>query len=129
MITTFNTNHHHIHIEFFITDLKGNRWGFDGILDSGAPKTEFNDILLAHAGFIPFPNDEISLKSGLQTQKYGKIILPSIEICGHTMEKFEVMVARFDKSWGVAALVGLDFFRQFRTTIDYKAGQVITEPY
>jgi hypothetical protein len=129
MNTIFDKTRHHIHIEFFVTDAKGEKWSFDGILDTGAPRTEFNDAFLAHAGFISSSQDKVSLKEGLQTQKYGKIILPSIEICGHTIEKFEVMVSHFEKSWGVAALIGLDFFRQFRVTIDYKAGQVIAEPF
>lgn len=128
MNTAFDKKRHHIHIEFFVTDAKGEKWSFDGILDTGAPRTEFNDVFLAHAGFIPLPQREISLKEGLQTQKYGKIILPSVEICGHAIERFEVMVSHFERSWGVAALIGLDFFRQFRVTVDHRAGQIITEP-
>lgn len=125
--TTFDRTRHHIHIEFFVTDAKGERWSFDGILDTGAPKTEFNDVFLAHAGFISPPQNEFPPKHGLQTQKYGKITLPSIEICGRTIEKFEVLVSHFEKSWGVGALIGLDFFRLFKVTIDYKEGRIVTE--
>ena len=35
----------------------------------------------------------------------------------------------FEKDWGVDALIGLDFFRHFRVTVDYKAGQIITEQF
>ena len=38
-------------------------------------------------------------------------------------------VSHYEKHWGVDALIGLDFFRQFRVTIDYKVGQIITEPF
>lgn len=127
--TAFDRTRHHIHIEFFVTDAKGERWSFDGILDTGAPKTEFNDVFLAHAGFISLPKNAVPLKNGLQTQKYGKIMLPSIAICGHSIEKFEVIISHFEKSWGVAALIGLDFFRRFKVTVDYKAGQIITETF
>jgi hypothetical protein len=40
-----------------------------------------------------------------------------------------VQYFRAVEDWGVDALVGLDFFKQFRVTIDYKAGQIITEPF
>ncbi len=40
----------------------------------------------------------------------------------------KVYVSHFEKSWGIKALIGLDFFRYFRVTIDYKAGHLITEP-
>lgn len=46
----------------------------------------------------------------------------------HHIKDFEVMVSRFDQSWGVAGLIGLDFFKRFRVTIDYKAGHLVTEP-
>lgn len=62
------------------------------------------------------------LNDGLQTQKYGKIILPHIQVCGHTIEKLEVFVSHFEKSWGIDALIGLDFLRQFKVEIDYSKG-------
>lgn len=128
-ITTFDVTQHHIHVEFFVTDAKGVRRSFDGILDTGAPRTEFNDVFLAYAGFIPASGTASPLRTDLQTQKYGRIIIPSIEICGRIIEKFEVMISRFEKSWGVAALIGLDFFRRFNVAIDYKAGHIVTRPF
>lgn len=103
--------------------------GFDGVIDTGAPKTEFNDAFLKYAGFASSSQSQVSIKPGLQTQKYAKITLPLVRMCGQDIENFEVMVSRFDSSWGIAALIGLDFFRMFRVTIDYKAGQIVTEPY
>lgn len=127
-ITHFDTSKHHIHINFFVTDSDGIRERLGGIIDTGAPKTEFNDDFLPY-GFIKPADNEISIKPGLQTQKYGKIVLPSMEICGQTIENFEVMISRFEESWGIAALIGLDFFRRFRITIDYSKGILITEPH
>ena len=54
-------------------------------------------------------------------------MLPSITICGQTIENLEVMVSRFDPAWGIAALIGLDFFRRFKVTIDYGSGQLVCE--
>lgn len=130
MITPFDTNKHHIHIDFIVTNIQKNtKHNFDGILDCGAPRTEFADIVLCQIGLINAPKNEIKIKEGLQTQKYDKVVIPSIEICGQTIENYEVMVSRFDESWGAAALIGLDFFRKFRVTVDYKNGQIITEQF
>jgi hypothetical protein len=128
-ITAFNTGLHHIYIDFFVTDRRGVRREFSGILDTGAPRTEFNNAFLKLAGFdIPTPRN-ISIHPDLQTQKHNKLVIPRIEICGQTLDQFEVMVSHIDRSCEIAALIGLDFFRRFCVTIDYRKGVLITEPY
>jgi len=127
-ITPFDTKEHHIYIPFSLTSPLRKTEELFGILDTGAPRTEFSDIALYQAGLIKKPDAIISIKSGLQTQKYAKIVLPSFEVLGHTIQNFEVMVSRFDKAWGISALIGLDFFKRFRVTIDYKAGHLVTDP-
>ncbi|MDO8494004.1 MAG: hypothetical protein Q7S68_01535 [Deltaproteobacteria bacterium] len=126
-ITTFNTKKHHIHIEFYVFDLHGVKRALDGVIDTGAPRTEFSDEFLNYADFIKTPNKQIQIKPGLQTQKYGKITLPSIEICGYPLKNFEVYVSKFEESWGIDALIGLDFIRQFDVTISYNRSCIITE--
>ena len=126
--THFDISRNHIHIRFFVTDYTGQRHSLDGVLDTGAPRSEFSDKFLVLAGFIKTPVHGIVIKQGLQTQKYGKLVLPKVEICNHLLENFEVFASRFDDSWGIAALIGLDFFRKFRTTIDYGRGEIIAEP-
>jgi len=129
IITPFESNLHHIHTTFFVTHPKtGSKHSFEGIIDTGAPCTEFSDVILVRAGFIRSVDQEIKIKSGLQTQKYGKTILPKVKICGQDLNNFEVFVSKLDESWGIDALIGLDFFKRFRVTIDYKAGHLVTEP-
>ena len=127
--TSFDTSKHHIHLEFKITSSSGIWHSVAGILDSGAPRTEFSDQFLMHTGFLNTKNEKAKLKSGLQTQKYGMIELPSITICGHHMSSFEVFVSHFEPSWGIDALIGLDFFRRVLVTIDYKSGILVTSPF
>lgn len=128
-ITPFDTSLHHIHITFYVAHPGiGTRHSFDGIIDTGAPRTEFSDVVLARTGFITSQNTGIRIKGGMQTQKYGKLIFRNVEICGQQLDPFEAYVSKFDETWGVDALIGLDFFRKFRVTIDYKNGQIITEP-
>jgi hypothetical protein len=107
----------------------GRVHGFNGIIDTGAPRTEFSDTVLVRAGFIEAVDQNVQVKPGLQTQKYKKLILPKLEICGHALENFEVYISKWDSSWEIGALIGLDFFRRFRVTIDYQSGTIATESF
>ena len=127
--TSFNIDKHHIYLDFFIQDLNGIQHSVRGILDTGAPRTEFSDDFLIHIGFIDAKDEKVKLKEGLQTQKYGTIEIPLVNICNHPILSFEVFVSHFESSWGVDALIGLDFFRLFSVTIDYQKGNIITFPY
>ncbi len=116
--TPFDPKRHHIHLEAQVQSERGIPWNFDGLLDTGAPWTEFSDLFLIRVGLLD-QVPSVSIQSGLQTQKYGKLILPELKVCGQTLTDFEIRVSRFEQSWGIDALVGLDFFRRFQVTIDY----------
>jgi hypothetical protein len=100
-----------------------------GILDTGAPRTEFSDIFLFHTDIIDIPQSEILFPSGQQTKKYNRAVLPSVIVCGYQFKNAEFLVSRFEQSWGIDALIGLDLFRQSRITIDYESSLIISEPY
>ena len=126
----FDTRKHHIYVEFEISDQNDiARYGL-GILDTGAPRTEFSDIFLKHIGFLESIVDNETLHpSGLQTQKYQKLVLPSVEICGYNFRNTEFIVSSFDRTWGIDALIGLDLFRKCKITVDYSREMIIAEPY
>lgn len=128
-ITVFNPNEHHIRLVGRMKTADGLDYEYRAILDTGAPFTEFSDQFLNAAGILSEITESVATKPGLQTQKYGKLKLMQIEICGHAIEETSVYISHFEKHWGVDALIGLDFFRMFRVTIDYKAGHITTEPY
>lgn len=121
-ITTFNTQAHHIYLEGCIKIPHGRLYSLTAILDTGAPRSEFSDLFLISTGLIESKEQSINIAPNLQTQKYGKITLPTLDICGKTLNNMEVFVSHFEQSWGVDALIGLDFFRKFRVTIDYMEG-------
>ncbi len=127
-ITDFDKGSYHINLVIYVTTTGGKRHKLEAILDTGAPRSEFSDQALESAGFHISKEKSKSIKPGLQTQKYDKITLPAAEICSHRIKDFEVFVSHFDKSWGVDALIGLDFFRQFEVTINYTHGQITTTP-
>lgn len=129
-ITVFNTNRHHIYLKSIIADSNGVVQYFRAVLDTGAPRSEFSDRFLKTIGMLQNGDiQEIDIPTGLQTGKYGSITIPRLECMGQTLTNFQVTISKFEEHWGVDALIGLDFFRQFRVTIDYKAGQIITEPF
>jgi hypothetical protein len=121
----FDTARHHIHLE--LTVVKNDvEYSVDAILDTGAPITEFSDQFLVFTGFMDAPENDITIMKGLQSQKYNMLLLPEIKICGHTLNNFTISVSRFEDSWGIDALIGLDFFRLFKVEIDYSNGKIIT---
>lgn len=128
-ITPFDSARHHIHLSAFITTQEGDIFKLRAILDTGAPSTEVSDQFLMHAGLLNARQEGVTVKPSLETQKYSKIRLPIFQICSHKIANMEVYISRFEKSWGIDALIGLDFLRRFRTTIDYQKGQIETEPF
>jgi hypothetical protein len=91
-ITTFNAGAPYIYLSIFVTATNGTQHKFDAILDAGAPRTEFSDEALRYAGFIS-ETKSVDLKTGLQTQKYSKHLLPHIQICGHSIVNLEFCFA------------------------------------
>jgi hypothetical protein len=123
----FDTQKQHIHAMMRIKGSAGREVSFTAIVDTGAPFTELSDRSLARVGYsvshVPVHSKEFQ-----ETQKYSKIRLPAVQTLGQSLENWIVYVSRFDESWGIDALIGLDFLRHFRITIDYHKGQIITEP-
>lgn len=125
--TEFETHLQHIHTTMQIRNQRGEEISFSAIVDTGAPFTELSDRSLVRVGFQT-PQRSVRPKKFQETQRYSKIRLPWVNTLGQNLENWVVYVSRFDEIWHVDALVGLDFFRRFRTTIDYGAGQILTEP-
>lgn len=129
-ITEFDKSASHIYTFLSVVHpVKGTEHRFKAILDTGAPVTEFVDTVLLQAGIIHETDPQVSVRSDLQSKRYRKLVFPEINIFGRVLHNFEAHVARWKSDWGIGALIGLDFFRRFKVAINYKAGQIITEPY
>ncbi|MGD9202288.1 MAG: hypothetical protein PVI26_12045 [Chitinispirillia bacterium] len=129
LLIPFDTDKHHIYIHFELVDHDGIARNGLGILDTGAPRTEFSDLFLKHADLFDIPNSNIHISANQETKKYNRIVIPSVTICGYEFINAEFLVSRFEKEWGIDALIGLDLFRKSMITIDYKNSQIISEPY
>lgn len=127
--TAFNTSKHHIDLEGQLTFDQAT-YDFIGILDTGAPRTEFSLQFLLNSGILnqrALNSKNLNLKQA--TQKIGKLNIPVLEVCEQAMMETEVFISIFDSSWAVDALIGLDFFRKFKTCIDYSKGAIETESF
>ena len=128
-ITTFDTSEHHIYLISHIVDWHDVMHTFRAILDTGAPTTEFSDEFLNSVGLLKSKDMKKIEPAFLeQTKKYGKLAIPKIECLGHDIKNVTVRVSKFAEGWGVDALIGLDFFRRFRVTVDYSKAEIVTEP-
>lgn len=112
--TVFNISRHHIYLNSIITDGNGIEQIFRAVLDTGAPKSEFSDRFLKTIGILRKDDiKNVNIPTGLQTGKYGTITIPRLECMGQVLTNFQVIISKFEEHWGVDALIGLDFFRQF----------------
>lgn len=127
-ITRFDITKHHIHTKFEVTSKFGKASSFSAILDSGAPFTELSDKSLQLAGYEATAGEHV-IKPDQETQKYSKIKLVKSIVLGQELDDWIVYISKFEKSWGVDALIGLDFFRQFKVTINYKEGVILSGRY
>ena len=79
-VTTFDSQQRYILLQIAVADKNEKLRDCIAILDTGAPASEFSDEVLRYLGFLEKTEQNISLKPGLQTQKYGKIVLPSLNV-------------------------------------------------
>ena len=126
--TPFNTAEHHIYTRLKIVSARGRTFELRAILDTGAPGTEISDRSLKKIGY-PLRPSNLKPKKHQQTRKYSKIRLTQASVLGQTLTDWIVRVSKFDESWQVDALIGLDFFRKFKVTVNYKEGMLLAEPY
>lgn len=127
-ITRFDITKYHIHTKLEVISKSGKVTSFSAILDSGASFTELSDKSLQLAGYV-IPVDNHIVKPHQETQKYAKIKLVKSIVLGQELNDWIVYISHFEKSWGIDALIGLDFFRKFEVTVDYQNGHLITKSY
>ena len=127
-LTKFNPTRQHIHVQMLLKSQSGKEVLFNAILDTGAPYTELSARSLAKFGFKE-AKTTLPTKAMQETQKYSKIRLAKVTTLGHRLENWVVYISRFHESWGIDALIGLDFFKRFKVTIDYSKGEILTEPF
>ena len=107
-------------------------WGPNGsavlrlALDTGATGTVVNTGMLVALGYDPaLIPDRIQVTTGSGVEFAPRVLLDRIMVLGRVSAGFPVLGHTLPSSAGIDGLLGLDFFRGFSLTIDFRTGQVV----
>ena len=107
-------------------------WGPSGsavlrlALDTGATGTVVNTGMLVALGYDPaLIPDRVQITTGSGVEFVPRILLDRIMALGRESAGFPVLAHTLPPSAGIDGLLGLDFFRGWNLTIDFRTGQVV----
>jgi len=98
------------------------------VLDTGASRTILTWEIAQACGYDPSDAKsriEITTASGFETCP--EIVLSEFHFLGRTLRNFPVLCHPLPAELRIDGLVGLDFFRETRLTIDFRGGEVTLE--
>jgi len=94
-------------------------------LDTGATSTVINVAMLVAIGCDPaLAPDRVQVTTGSGIEFAPRIVLERITALGRDRDGFTVLGHTLPPSAGVDGLLGLDFLRGERLTVDLRGGQV-----
>jgi gag-polyprotein putative aspartyl protease len=93
-------------------------------LDTGATGTMANIGMLVAIGYDPaLSPDRFQVTTGSGVEFVPRVTLAKIMALGQELTAFPVLGHTLPPSAGVDGLLGLDFFRDKRLTLDFRTGQ------
>jgi len=96
---------------------------FTLVLDTGSTHTLVDRTALEYLGFSADENSPLRrIITGSDIVSAPTIVLPNLEIEGIRKEDFPVVAFNFPKEAGINGVLGLDFFRGTKLTLDFKEG-------
>ena len=109
-------------------------WGPSGdrvlrlALDTGATSTILSSAILVAVGYAPAPSGErVRMTTGSGVEYVPLVNVERILALGTQQMDFPVISHTLPPTASVDGLVGLDFFREQRLTIDFRAGEITLE--
>ena len=109
-------------------------WGPNGsavlrlALDTGATGTVVNTGMLVALGYDPaLIPDRVQITTGSGVEFVPRVLLDRIMALGRESAGFPVLGHTLPPSAGIDGLLGLDFFRGWNLTIDFRRGQVVLD--
>lgn len=94
-------------------------------LDTGASFTLVSWHLLAVIGYDPVSSEErIQITTGSSVELAPRLLLDRIRTLGQSRRRFPVLCHTLPASAGVDGVLGLDFLRGMRLTVDFRDGVV-----
>ena len=94
-------------------------------LDTGASVTLSNTAIAVSIGYDPSSAaDRLQITTGSGVEFAPKIDVQSVRALGRIQRGFSVVCHTLPPSAGVDGLLGLDFLRDSRLTIDFRSGRI-----
>ena len=94
-------------------------------LDTGATATLVNTDILIALGYDPESSkDRLQITTGSGIEHASRVTLPSIRTLGVTRRRLSVLSHTLPPTAGVDGLLGLDFFRGRKLSINFENGQL-----
>ncbi|MBM4046185.1 MAG: hypothetical protein FJ279_13825 [Planctomycetes bacterium] len=94
-------------------------------LDTGATSTAVNVAMLVSVGYDPaLVPDRLQLTTGSGVEFAARVAVSKIAALGHERARFPVLAHTLPSSAGVDGLLGLDFLRGQKLTVDFRTGRI-----
>ena len=94
-------------------------------LDTGATTTLINVAMLVAIGYDPaLSSDRVQVTTGSGVEFAPRVELQRLTALGQERYGLQVLGHTLPPSSGVDGLLGLDFFRGLRLSVDFRAGQL-----
>ena len=94
-------------------------------LDTGATTTLINVAMLVAIGYDPgLSSDRVQVTTGSGVEFAPRVELQRLTALGLERYGLQVLAHTLPPSSGVDGLLGLDFFRGLRLSVDFRAGQL-----
>lgn len=94
-------------------------------VDTGATSTVIRDAILVSVGYDPAgAKDRTRITTGSGIAFVPRLIVAKVEALGQVRDDFVLLAHTLPPSASVDGLLGLDFLRDRRLTIDFRKGRV-----
>lgn len=94
-------------------------------LDTGATQTVLARVPLLTAGYdLPSTADAVSVATGSRIERIARLEVETLVCLGHIRDRFSVLVHDLPSSPKIDGVLGLDFLRGHRLTLDFRAGEM-----
>ena len=98
--------------------------------DTGASTTVIRESALRDIGYAPeLINEFASFGDASQSHLVPKFTLKSLSLAGARVENIEALAYTIPEEHGIDGVVGLNFLRHFKITLDFGQGKLMLEKF
>lgn len=96
-------------------------------VDTGASSTLLDRTLLEKLGYSLGSSEQTTFTTGNRTETASRVSVETIEALGRTAVRLSVIAYTLPPSTFLDGVLGLDFFRETRLVVDFRAGELWLE--